>query len=357
MEHPLERAESISLYFQAGSSDKRYDAFLEQTNGGWLVNFAFGRRGSTLRPGTKTNAPVPYAQAKKIYDKLVASKTSEGYVEGEGATAFQGGETAERISGLVPQLLNAIDSDTVSDFLVDDDWAAQQKHDGERRMVKREAGAAIGVNRKGLTVALSKPLEAAIIALPQDCALDGEVIGDTLFVFDILSFHGISMAEVVYKKRLAQLAELLDGSQDPLLVLVETATGLKAKQKLYDKALAANLEGLVFKRLDAPYQPGRPASGGSQVKFKFVETASAVVTKVNAKRSVALGVFENGKGVAIGNVTIPANHEIPAVGDVVEVQYLYAYKGGSLFQPVYLGKRGDIEAHECLISQLKYKAE
>ncbi len=30
-------------------------------------------------------------------------------------------------------------------------------------------------------------------------------------------------------------------------------------------------EGAVFKRLDGKYAPGRPASGGSQVKLKFFQ--------------------------------------------------------------------------------------
>jgi len=45
----------------------------------------------------------------------------------------------------------------------------------------------------------------------------------------------------------------------------------------------------------------------------------------------------------VGNVTIPSNHEVPQVGDIVEVRYLYYFRGGSLYQPVYLGKRSDLE--------------
>jgi bifunctional non-homologous end joining protein LigD len=58
----------------------------------------------------------------------------------------------------------------------------------------------------------------------------------------------------------------------------------------------------------------------------------------------------------VGNVTIPANHSIPAKGAIVEVRYLYAYPGGSLFQPVYLGKRDDVDMRACTVSQLKFKA-
>jgi bifunctional non-homologous end joining protein LigD len=42
---------------------------------------------------------------------------------------------------------------------------------------------------------------------------------------------------------------------------------------------------------------------------------------------------------------------------VVEVRYLYAFKeSNALYQPVYLGPRKDVEVHECVLSQLKYKA-
>jgi len=46
-----------------------------------------------------------------------------------------------------------------------------------------------------------------------------------------------------------------------------------------------------------------------------------------------------------------------AVDSIIEVRYLYAYKGGNLYQPTYLGVRDDISFEDCLISQLKYKKE
>jgi bifunctional non-homologous end joining protein LigD len=62
--------------------------------------------------------------------------------------------------------------------------------------------------------------------------------------------------------------------------------------------------------------------------------------------------------ISCGNVTIPANHAIPKVGAIVEVRYLYAFREShALHQPVYLGPRDDVEAGECLASQLKFKAE
>ena len=74
--------DSITLYFRAGGSDKEYQACVEQSNGEFcVVNYAYGRRGSTLQTGTKTTSPVPYARAKQIFDALVQSKTSKGYTQ------------------------------------------------------------------------------------------------------------------------------------------------------------------------------------------------------------------------------------------------------------------------------------
>lgn len=93
-----------------------------------------------------------------------------------------------------------------------------------------------------------------------------------------------------------------------------------------------------------------------QLKHNFVATVSAVVEKVNAKRSVAVSLLDGEVWTPMGNVTVPANQDIPAVGEVVEVRYQYAIPGGSLFQPTLLGVRDDIETQECVVGQLKYKA-
>jgi bifunctional non-homologous end joining protein LigD len=110
--------------------------------------------------------------------------------------------------------------------------------------------------------------------------------------------------------------------------------------------------------LDAPYSPGRPASGGTQLKHKFCATLSVVVATANPQRSVGIHLLDGDEWVTAGNVTIPPNHDVPQVGAVVEVKYLYAMPGsGCLYQPVYLGLRSDVEKRECVVSQLKFKGD
>ena len=83
---------------------------------------------------------------------------------------------------------------------------------------------------------------------------------------------------------------------------------------------------------------------------------TAFIVDLGDKRSVELRLL-NGKGwIPCGNVTIPPNFKVPALGEVVEVRFLYAFReSNALYQPVYLGPRQDIEQHECVLSQLKYK--
>ncbi|MBC7923828.1 MAG: WGR domain-containing protein, partial [Ferruginibacter sp.] len=77
--------QQASLWFSEGTADKVYEVDLcEVSAGQFVVNFRYGRRGTALRDGTKTTLPVPEAQARKIYDQLVGSKTREGYREAGG---------------------------------------------------------------------------------------------------------------------------------------------------------------------------------------------------------------------------------------------------------------------------------
>lgn len=107
----------------------------------------------------------------------------------------------------------------------------------------------------------------------------------------------------------------------------------------------------MFRRSLAPYRAGRPSSGGDALKFKLVESVSCIVSAVNpSKRSVATALLDDGgRTVSVGNCTVPPNHDIPSVGSVVEIQYLYRTgPSGSLFQPVFLGTMFPCRRRNCL---------
>jgi bifunctional non-homologous end joining protein LigD len=352
----MEEQDQVTLYYRAGSSDKVYQAAIEPVGESFVVNFAYGRRGSTLTTGTKTSLPVPYDTAKKIFVKLVNEKKAKGYTEGENSTPYTHSE--KQSSGILPQLLNAIEESDVERLLRDDDYCAQEKFDGRHLLIRKQDDHIEGINKKGFLVGLPETVSNDIGTLPGSFIPDGESVGDDYHAFDLLEWNGENLRPLPYRKRRAYLMELLAGSQHPHIRLVGTAFTTEQKAGLLQLLRQENREGIVFKRLDAPYTPGKPNSGGPQLKFKFVATLSAIVAKVNTQRSVEISLLKGRNLISCGNVTIPANHGIPIVGAVVEVRYLYAFReSGVLFQPVYLGPRDDVEAGQCLASQLKFKAE
>jgi hypothetical protein len=58
---------NITLYFRDGRSDKIYRTAIEDRAGGHVVTFAYGRRGSMLATGTKTNQPVDFDEQLKRF--------------------------------------------------------------------------------------------------------------------------------------------------------------------------------------------------------------------------------------------------------------------------------------------------
>lgn len=354
---------SASLYFSDGKSDKVYHVQVRERDPGWVLVFQFGRRGSALQSGTKTAKPVPLETATALFQKLVQEKLAKGYSPAEGGTPFQDTDKAGRITGVLPQLLNTLQEDEIESRLRDADWFCQQKLDGERRLLKRGADGVIGINRMGLEVALPQPVVDAVSALgePAELVFDGEIIGHKVYVFDLLALGDEPVSAEPVWRRLDRLAGLL-GSLPPqhgeALAGVTTARTEAEKRALLADLRAHGQEGIVFKRASAPYVHGRPISGGNQLKFKFAESATLLVGGVNgSRRSVELhGLDDAGNPVALGSVTIPVNFNVPTVGAIVEVRYLYAYPGGSLFQPVYRGERTDQPREACTTAQIKLKA-
>ena len=356
-----------SLYYAGGSSDKEYHAEIVEVAGGNVVNFRYGRRGSSLTVGTKTSTPVDFAQAKKIFDKLVKEKTTQGYTPDVSGATYQGTENAGLKSDFLPQLLNTVTESEAMSLITDSMFSAQEKMDGERRAAHAENGMVIGMNRKGLIVPLPQGIADELQSIATKTGairVDGEIIGNILYVFDLHVHKGERIHSMPWLKRmrLAELALAKCKSIKPVPVAVTT----NEKRDLWDKIKTAHGEGVVFKRINGIVKEGRPNSGGDWLKFKFTESASCYVMEVNAgKRSVKIGlrdgsradVIKGKKMIPVGNVTIPPNYDVPAAGDIVEVEYLYAYKGGSIYQPVYRGKRTDIDINACTTGQLKYKPE
>jgi bifunctional non-homologous end joining protein LigD len=347
-----------NLHCTENGSDKVYNVSIDPIPGTryYDVNTEYGRRGSNLTKVSKiTNATC--VMAKAVFDKVIIEKKAKGYKIVSDPSAIINpllNPTPTRITdqedtGFRPQLLNEVKEEDVQKYIDDPMWCAQEKYDGQRRSLVCVDGTLTGVNRKGLSV----PIRTEHEQIPgKNYILDGEALGDKIMIFD----H--PLIGKGYRERYKRMLEkfTFDGI---FLELAPVAWSKEAKQALLERVRTANGEGIVFKKIDAIYKPGRPASGGDQLKYKFTETCSCVVIKRHPrKRSVEVGVFDNsGLLTSVGNVTIYPNFTVPKEGEIVEVKYLYWYgEEGSLFQPVYLGERTDIDRTDCLMSKLKRKA-
>jgi bifunctional non-homologous end joining protein LigD len=212
--------ESITLYFREGSSDKVYQASIQPQGGGHMVHFAYGRRGSTLTTGTKTTSPVDYQTAKSIFDKLVREKTAKGYTPGEDGTRYQHTEKAAKATGIQCQLLNPVIEERVEDLIHDREHWMQEKMDGRRLLLQKEGSLITGINRLGLGVSIPKTIADSASRYRHDFLIDGEAVGDTLHVFDLLFISGEDMRTRAFATRYFRLRDMLDAFDHPHLNLV-----------------------------------------------------------------------------------------------------------------------------------------
>lgn len=343
---------SVYLYCTEGGSDKEYHLHLRARDGAWAVDYANGKRGAVGRSSQKL-APTTLEVASKEFDKIVKSKMKGGYTEAESGVRFTDTEHEKRASGHVQQLPTSVDESAVEKLVLHHGFAAQEKANGERRSVEVVGGVARGINKLGLYVNLPENI-AQEMAPFGDAFFDGEQVGTTYYVFDLIKLGSQDLRGRPFGERYEVLAEdllrTMHRPESSCIRLLEAAFTPTQKRAMLERIRDANGEGMVFKDVSEPYDGGRSAN---VFKYKFNESATCQVLEVNQQRSVRLGLRNaSGDLVSVGNVTIPANHEVPAEGFLVEVQYLYYNPGGAFEQPVYLGQRNDILPEEANFSQV-----
>lgn len=354
--------EQVCLYYTdvAKNSDKVYQVRLIQTQEGFLVEYSNGKRGSTLVTKLKTEKPVDEETARTVYERTKKAKLKDGYTEDVSGETFKGSENAERKTKFSPQLLTAIDEDRARQLISGGAHIVQIKHDGERRYLRLENGEVTAANRQGLEVVVAERIRKAashlqtkgITAFELDC----EDMKDHVVVFDVLSLNGKDLRAMGFIQRFSHAAEIetaLDGASQAIRLShpIEDLTW-ETVQALRE----AGQEGICLKQPDAPYKAGR---NESQLKLKFWESATTRVAEKNKdRRSVSLEVLdESGNWLSVGNVTVPQNVQIPEKGQLLDVRYLYAHRGGSLFEPTFEKVRTDLPENSASVLQLKFKGE
>jgi bifunctional non-homologous end joining protein LigD len=215
-------------------------------------------------------------------------------------------------------------------------WLHEPKLDGYRVLAFIEGGEVKLCSRRGLD--LTRQFPSVVAELSQQAVsamvLDGEIIAlgadgkpsfnalqnraqlktereiaqaelkapCMFYVFDILHFAGIDLRGSAYVARRRYLAQcLLPG---PHLRMVHAEEDGEA---LYAAAIAAGFEGVIAKRRDSIYQPGRRSPNWE--KIKSARTAEFVIggyTQGNGSRAplgaLLLGYWEDGKLRFAGHV-------------------------------------------------------
>jgi bifunctional non-homologous end joining protein LigD len=374
--------ESIELFFKEGSSDKVYNLQLVQTGSNFRVDFQYGRRGSTLTTGSKVQ-DVDLTTARKAYNKVMGEKTGKGYQvmagKSNGAfstpvadikkdTAWQSSDefvpmptrkfgSVKRVSA-IPQQPHPIMEEDLDKYLNDDRYGTSEKKDGKSMMVYKNPGSFRATNKKGIDCGYPTDFEKGLANVDQIIA-NGEAIGQTLFLYDLLELDGEDLRPLGYQKRFERLSGLQfqEGCE-----IVPVAVGATEKRALYDKMVAEKREGVIFKLLDEPYTAGKT---GSMLKLKLVDELSAKVVEGRpGKNSIGLELLDdNGSWQFMGYCTVSSAQMKMIVEKrfyaniVAEIRYLYCLKGGHLYQPCFKGIRDDIDLKECVMSQVKYKPD
>lgn len=362
----------IRLECFKGGSQKFYEIILEQSGQAddYKVITRYGRIGAAGNTAPKFEH-LTHVQAERQRDKLVREKERKGYqVIRRTGGASQGANPAPSAPQAPAPVVGPrvdVDLQLAATSALDADalieargYLMQEKHDGVRALLSVRAGTPLLTNKRGRELDIPASVAAfAAVALPEagETILDAELVGDRLYIFDILMLRGEDLRAEGFRRRYATLEGLLLPYAEHVS-LSPAYSFPTSKRANYDALLAAGAEGVVFKSGSAPYTPGRSAANGECLKVKFVESATVrVKAHHESKRSVSIEMLDGDAWVGVGNVAIPVNHTMPAIGSLVEAHYLYAFRGGSLYQPVYKGERDDVSDADCGIGQLKFKAE
>lgn len=148
---------SIALTLANDRHSKAYAASIESVEGGgsegssYIVCSTYGAIGSIQKPGKGTPKPVTLEAAEKFYNKLVTEKTTVPcsccaglYVITRAAAATSKPVVSTALAhfpAFFPELLEPIAESETNRYLEDDQYSLEEKFDGTRLSVRRDADA------------------------------------------------------------------------------------------------------------------------------------------------------------------------------------------------------------------------
>jgi bifunctional non-homologous end joining protein LigD len=233
-------------------------------------------------------------------------------------------------------------------------YGCEEKHNGERKIVYKDADGIHTTNRDGepsthllpthvINAFRNHPLPTFVI--------DIEFERGVAVILDVLFLGGLDFRGQRYDKR-KEASLLAFANRSPLYRVCETITGKAAKAAFILAKKAEKAEGVCFKKLDAPYKPGK---NGQHLKLKFWKSLDCVVMGPNTEghNSVEVGLYnKQGRLQRICGVSLNGKEAV-RIGDVIEIDYLYGTAKLEVVQPNLVRVRDDKRPEQCTIDQIQ----
>jgi len=357
----------------------------------------------------KDEAADPSFDIQHFDTSVKTGRTKEEIEQGQDAVwssrrdAGGGGliNLANAEKGPMPRTLEPMKAQLVDAAFDDDRWLFEVKWDGIRLVSFIDNGKVSLQTRAGRIVDDEYPQLQAVSRLvnAKQAVLDGEIValdeeGRPSFqllqnrgkephpmqyvVFDIVYLDGQRLFRVPLEDRKRLLRDIVRDSD--LLKYSEHVLG--EGKAFFKAAQQKQLEGIVAKLRDSPYQPGMRSS--AWLKIKAVRQQEVVIGGFTEPRggrrhfgALIVGVYEDGKFVYAGHVgggfdersleslaklmkplivkTSPFSGEPPRGNEkptwvrpklVAEVKFAEWTRDGVMRQPVFLGLRDDVDPRE-----------
>lgn len=260
-------------------------------------------------------------------------------------------------------LAEATDVDRLIALCHDANRAGEQKVDGDRLLVHVDEGKVHCMSRTHRPLNCGRIIPKAFdsfVGTGIRWVFDGEYLDGHYYVFDLIEAGDIVTPQHKFSERRAVLEKFL-GKADlpPCVTLLPSYPDVEGKLNLALTVRREKGEGLVFKRLDAPYIGKRSTD---ILKVKFRKEIDCVVSELgrDGKANMVLVVYDaDGKTVEISECTaLAGDKDRIQVGDVVTVTYLYAQEENRrLVQPTLPRIRHDKLPSECTIDQLVFTSK
>jgi ATP-dependent DNA ligase len=240
------------------------------------------------------------------------------------------------MSTAICQLATPFQAANLQTFIEDDRWWFEPKLDGVRMLIE-DGEPLVYRTRKGNEVYPPEKLAREMVFVP--FTLDGELVGDTFYVFDAVLNRPLV-------ERRSQLEEYYEDYAPRFVRLVPIAKTAEDKSRMVTALKDMGAEGVVIKDSLSTYTIGKSKSW---LKLKFYTTYDLIVSELNRKgKDEAISIRWADGTDAGGCKVIRDKLSTLSVGDVIEVRCLGLSDSLKLIQPTFIRKRYDKDPTECL---------